>query len=122
MRFLTYAPALGWAVLILIGTLLPAQALPSAPQWELLTFDSLVHAVLFGGQLLLALYALRKDRNLTSLSFTVAFLLVVLFGGLVEVLQGSMGYGRSADIGDAISNTVGCLLGLVLWFAVVRRF
>ncbi|WP_183906659.1 VanZ family protein [Rufibacter immobilis] len=124
MRFSYYALALGWAVFILLGTLLPAQALPPAPQWDFLTFDSLVHAVLFGGQLFLLLLSFKRDPavQLTKGLVAGSFLAVVLYGVLVEVLQGAMGLGRAADPVDALSNTIGCLLGLVVWVLFFRRF
>lgn len=124
VRTTAYAPALGWAVVILVGTLLPAKALPPTPQWDLLSFDSLVHAVLFGGQLVLLLFALRQDPavQLGTKTITGAFLLVGAFGVLVELLQGAMALGRAYDPADMVSNTVGSLLGLGAWFLVFRRF
>ncbi|WP_156180257.1 VanZ family protein [Rufibacter radiotolerans] len=124
MRNAYYALALGWAVVILIGTLLPANALPPTPQWDFLTFDSLVHAVLFGTQLFLLLLALLRDPSLSLTPWLVAgaFLAVVLFGGLVEVLQGAMAMGRAPDPVDALSNAIGCVLGLFTWLLLRGRF
>ncbi|AMM50501.1 hypothetical protein TH61_03920 [Rufibacter sp. DG15C] len=123
MRTRYYAPALGWAVVILIGTLLPANALPPAPEWDFLTFDSLVHALLFGTQLFLLLWALHKDPSvsLTFLNISLAFLAVVSFGVGVEFLQGAMPFGRVTSPVDAISNAVGALFGLGFWW-LIRRF
>ncbi|WP_205501519.1 VanZ family protein [Rufibacter psychrotolerans] len=124
VRFLHYALALGWAVVILVLTLLPPQAFPTGPDWDLLSFDSLVHALLFGVQLVLLLFGFLRDPSVRlgkRLLFS-AFLLVVFFGILVEVLQGSMGLGRMADPGDALSNTIGCVLGLGAWSLYSRRF
>ncbi|GGK61990.1 VanZ family protein [Rufibacter glacialis] len=124
MRISYYALALGWAVVILIGTLLPAPVLPPAPKWDILTFDSLVHAILFGVQLLLLLYAFHRDPavpQVTKRHITGSFLFVVFFGILVEVLQGSMSMGREADPVDALSNTIGGVIGLGLWFLLPRR-
>ncbi|MGV3539285.1 MAG: VanZ family protein [Rufibacter sp.] len=124
MRFKLYAPALGWAVLILIGTLLPAQALPPVPDWDLLSVDTLAHAVLFGGQLLLLLFGLRRDTSArpTGKTISICFLAVSAFGVLVEILQGNMGLGRAYDPADMVSNSIGCLLGLLAWLLVFRRF
>ena len=110
-------------MVILIGTLLPANALPPAPQWDFLTFDSLVHAILFGTQLVLLLWALHKDPSVTLTSGTIllAFLLVVCFGVGVEFLQGAMPFGRMTSAVDAISNAVGGLFGLSFWW-LSRRF
>ncbi len=46
-----------------------------------------------------------------------AVILSVLFGMIIEVLQGSMTVYRSFDIYDAVANTLGALLAsTVLWF------
>ncbi|WP_345168141.1 hypothetical protein [Nibribacter koreensis] len=123
MRTRYYAPALGWAVVILIGTLLPANALPPAPEWDFLTFDSLVHAIIFGTQLFLLLWALHKDPSVTLSSLTIflAFLAVVSFGVGTEFLQGAMPFGRVTSPVDAISNAVGGVFGLAFW-GLSRRF
>lgn len=104
-------------MVILVGTLLPAQELPPAPQWELIAFDSMVHAILFGTQLFLLLLALSQDPRLSFTSRTVlySFLVVVAYGILIEILQGAMGLGRQADPGDAVSNTIGSFVGLAFW-------
>ena len=109
--------------MILIGTLLPANALPPAPDWDFLTFDSLVHAILFGTQLFLLLWALHKDpsASLTLSTILLAFLAVVSFGVGVEFLQGAMPFGRMTSPVDAISNAVGALFGLCFWW-LSRRF
>ncbi|ALI99329.1 VanZ family protein [Rufibacter tibetensis] len=124
MRISYYALALGWAVVILVLTLLPAPVLPPGPKWDFLTFDSLVHAILFGMQLLLLLIGLQRDPSvqITKRIITRSFLLVVAFGILVEILQGSMGLGREADPVDALSNTIGGVLGLGIWSLLSRRF
>nr|WP_262890706.1 VanZ family protein [Rufibacter sediminis] len=91
---------------------------------EFFTVDSLVHALLFGVQLLLLLFGLQRDPSvhLKTRLITGSFLLVVAFGILVEILQGSMGLGRAADPVDALSNSIGGVIGLALWFLFVRRF
>jgi glycopeptide antibiotics resistance protein len=123
VRFSYYALALGWAVMLLILTLLPAQALPPGPKWDILTFDSLVHTVLFGVQLLLLLYGLQRDPSvqLNKRLLAGSFLLVVAFGILVEILQGAMGFGRQADPADALSNSIGGVIGLLIWSLFSRR-
>ncbi|WP_210466756.1 VanZ family protein [Rufibacter roseolus] len=123
VRSIYYALALGWAVVILVLTLLPAQALPPDPHWDIISVDSLVHAILFGVQLLLLLYGFLRDPAvlLGRRLVTIAFFSVVFFGIFVEVLQGSMGLGRQADPFDALCNTIGCFFGLGIWALVPRR-
>ncbi len=47
----------------------------------------------------------------------LAVILSVLFGTIIEVLQGSVTASRSLDIYDAVANSLGALLAsTVLWF------
>jgi VanZ family protein len=47
-------------------------------------------------------------------------LIGVTYGILIEVLQSTMALGRSYDIGDIVSNTVGCIVGVILITFVQR--
>ncbi len=41
-------------------------------------------------------------------------------GGVIEIAQGAMHRGRKADIFDALANTSGVLLAILLWLALSR--
>ncbi|MDD7885577.1 VanZ family protein [Flavivirga sp. 57AJ16] len=60
------------------------------------------------------LYAF-KFKHKRAIVFAV--ILSVLFGMIIEVLQGSVTVSRSLDVYDAVANTLGALLAaIVLWF------
>lgn len=103
---------------------MPANALPPPPQLDLLTFDALAHAFLFGVLILLILLGFHRDPGLTltKLGIVGVLLLTVAFGVVIELLQGAMSFGRSPEISDVLSNGIGSFLGLLLWPLVVRRF
>ncbi len=103
---------------------MPAKALPPPPQLDLLTFDSLVHACLFGGLVLLALLGFHRDPGLTLTKGIIFGILLtsIVFGIVIELLQGAMSFGRSAEISDVLSNGIGSVLGLLIWPLVARRF
>ena len=48
------------------------------------------------------------------------FIAVFAFSVAIEIAQTTLNVGRSSDITDAIMNTVGALLGFVVWRAVMR--
>jgi len=103
---------------------MPAEVLPPPPQLELFTFDSLVHTFLFSGLLLLSLLGFHRDPGTVLSKGIIAgvLLLVIIFGIVIELLQGAMSMGRSPEISDVLSNGIGSLLGLALWPLVMRRF
>lgn len=56
---------------------------------------------------------------------SVIWVVLTMYGILIEVLQGAMGMGRKADILDAIANSTGALIAILLWalvsFVFARR-
>lgn len=109
-----------WALAILVLTLMPAGDVPAWPWAERVQLDKWVHAFLFGVQgvlLGMALLQMGPTGHRTGL-LVIATLLAITYGGLIEVLQASMGDGREGDVMDLVADTAGALLGL-LW--MVRR-
>ena len=117
-----YFPALSWAAIILILTLLPPQALPKVPDWNLISVSSLAHLFFFmTWAFLLLLGFFRANASSTSLSYSrigLTFILAVSYGALIEVLQGLMRLGRQPDVADIFFNTVGALLGIASFYLV----
>jgi VanZ family protein len=71
--------------------------------------DKLVH---FGAYFLLGSLMLPALRRIPPL---IVFLGLVVFGAAIEIAQGTMGIGRSADILDACANTAGALAAVLVW-------
>lgn len=118
--FLKYnLPTLLWATVILFLTLLPAASLPQVPAWELISFSTASHAAVF---FLLAILMLRSFTNQNAFSYLhqnagiATFIISVLFGVLIEILQSTMGLGRQGDIMDVVSNTIGTFLGIMVYY------
>ncbi|MCW3085765.1 MAG: putative integral rane protein [Bacteroidetes bacterium] len=107
-----------WALIILILCGIPGRDIPHISFLELLSFDKFVHTGIFFVLILLTVRgfilqtrfeALQKKAKLT------AFVLCVVYGGSLEILQGTVFEGRSADIFDFIANSFGCTMGLILY-------
>ena len=123
MFFKSYRPALGWALVILVLTLLPPQALPKVPKWDLISVSSLAHVTVFLVWAFLLLYGFfRTEANFSSRAkgTWLALLLAVSYGALIEVLQGIMRLGRQPDIVDIGYNTIGAVMGILLFYFVRR--
>jgi VanZ family protein len=53
----------------------------------------------------------------------LVFALIPLFFGItMEILQGLLTTTRSADIYDAMFNTLGILLSIVFWLVIKKKF
>jgi hypothetical protein len=112
--------ALLWALLILMLCLIPGRDLPQWRWADLMSLDKLAHAVLFAVLMVLIVRGLRKypaiEAGLKPTLFALVF--SILYGGALEIMQGSLLNDRVADLGDFVANTIGCGLG---WLLLVWR-
>lgn len=120
-KFLSYTPALCWGFLIAYLTLLPKDQIPR----ELADLnDKLIHAgIFFFNAFLIILGSLRYNlKNVLSIRrIGSIWIVTVLFGGLIEVLQYEFTRGRHGDWLDFIANTVGAAIAVLLWFLIQSR-
>lgn len=91
------------------ASLMPVQAMPAVQIW-----DKLAHAVNYA---LLAVLLLSAQRRLPP---WVVVLVIVAFGGLIELAQMATGYRRGEWL-DVLANFIGAVSGTLLWW-LVRRF
>ncbi|MDX5418317.1 MAG: VanZ family protein [Hymenobacteraceae bacterium] len=107
-----------WAAVIMVTTLLPSSSMPSLSIWELFSFDSFAHAFLFAVLTYLMIVGLKKQYTFPRLKhYAIRTSLVVssLFGVSIELMQHFYITGRQGDIIDVLSNTIGCLLGILIF-------
>lgn len=117
--------ALLWAVLILILCGMPGKDIPHISFLELLSFDKFVHAGIFFVFILLTIRGFILQTNYLKLQQAakpVAFFICVAYGGLMEVMQGTMFEDRSADVYDFIANSFGCAIGWISYNWMERKF
>ncbi len=100
-----------WAGCLLWLSLTPS---PPSPPSALLAWDKLQHA---GAYALLTLLLGRFFilwRPLSRHSWLSAWLVAVVFGGLIEILQGTLSDIRQAEWGDLMANAIGASLVVVI--------
>ena len=117
--------SIAWALIILILCGIPGKDIPHISFLELLSFDKLVHAGIFFVFILLAIRGFLLQTSFPRLQLSAraaAFFMCVAYGGLMEVMQGTLFEGRSASPYDFIANTIGCLAGLSLYKRAERYF
>jgi VanZ family protein len=103
-----------WALIILGLCAMPGQYIPSVSWLEILSFDKWVHAGIFFVLCSLIFFSLLQ-KNKPIKQIYLFFVLAVLYGCSLEIMQGTLFSNRSADWHDIIANTVGCIFGLVLY-------
>ena len=95
---------------VVIGSLLPAQDLPSVQ-----VNDKVEHFVAYA-----VLSASAVQLFARRLSWGFVCVLLVLMGIGIEYLQAQMAMGRMLDRNDALANTIGVLIGLATAFTPWR--
>lgn len=96
------------------------------PETDLPTFpgaDKLVHAVMFGTLTVIACwdwYASRR-RALCNWQISLCAIVAIALGGGIEIEQGAMGNGRSADILDFVADTIGALAAMAIVMSRNRK-
>ncbi|KAA5534440.1 VanZ family protein [Taibaiella lutea] len=106
-----------WTLMIFVACLIPGRDVPSV---HFPLIDKWVHFVIFGGFsfLWLAVFQTTNIRKRVLL-----FLLAVLTGYLVELLQGSgITSGRSYDLWDVLADSIGGALGVGLFYLTERKY
>lgn len=110
-------PAITWTCVVTVLTLLPGKDLP---QVNVVNFDKFAHLGVFF--LMNFLYLRWKQFGPTlQLSARTITLLVIAYGGLIELLQGTFYTDRFADWYDFLANATGAGMAY-LTFPVISKF
>jgi VanZ family protein len=99
-----------YALFLLLGSVLPGSKLPSISDWStLFSPDKVAHFGAYGlFALLLSVTFSERRRKWT---IPLAIFVAALFGGVMEILQGISGTGRSFDPVDMAANLLGAIMG-----------
>lgn len=111
MLILKYFAAIVATLTIAAICFLPGSNLPNAP---FLNFDKFVHFGIFA-ILTILWYLPFWDKRSNSLNFLIALLLIT-YGGIIEIVQHQFVTGRTGDVFDLIANILGVLaVYLFIW-------
>ncbi len=107
-------------VFIAVLTLMPMPVSDAEP-WIPYS-DKVVHFLLFGTLSTVLCFDLgRKAGCLNGRIVIGAMAITVVYGAVVELLQGGMGLGRSADMADWLADDLGAVVCPMLLWKVLRR-
>jgi VanZ family protein len=103
-------PAIVWTLLIVVACTLPGKSIPDAP---IMGFDKIVHIGMFIGWTCLWLLLFPRSTLFIAL-------LGIAFGIFLEFYQQWLPFDRTFDWWDAAADGVGVLVGLGLFFILMR--
>ncbi len=118
-----HVPTLLQALLILILCGIPGRDIPHVSFLEMLAFDKWVHAGIFFALNLFAMRGCLLGQNdfLKRHAKWATFIPCVLYGGLIEILQGVLFSERSADVLDFCANSFGCVVAVLTYNFFARK-
>ena len=114
-----------WCIVILVLMGIPGTYIPKGNSFlNLLSPDKIIHLLLFAVFSILLMDALRQSERLLQQKYLLNYIIIsfgIVFGILTELLQYSVFIGRNGNVYDTIADSVGVVLGVVL-YPVVQRF
>jgi VanZ family protein len=100
--------AAAWALLIFVLSSIPGR---SFPQYQILTYDKVLHALVYSVLGALCFLAIRRTWPIkTSRLIGLSVLLATAYG-LSDEFHQLFVAGRSADLHDALADAIGALVG-----------
>ena len=115
--------AILWTIVLSTLCGLPGNSFPDLSLWALLRFDSFAHAFVFAVFSFLWAVAFRKQRQFAWLykySISAAFIFSIIYGVLIEFLQYAIFFRRSADFLDMVSDALGGLIGIIIFYIIYK--
>lgn len=120
--FLHYGLSICVALTILYLCMMPSS---NTEHFHITNGDKFVHAFMYlCFTFCICLNFYKQDTEFKSLTmFMWAIVIPILYGGLIEVMQGELTVSRSCDINDLIADAIGTLIGFgVSWYFIPRYF
>ncbi|MEX0811555.1 MAG: VanZ family protein [Chitinophagales bacterium] len=116
-----FTPVIIWLLLILFSAILPGNEIPET---GFKGFDKIVHISIYAVLCFLLKIALHKQFVYSYRSYRVKYYAVTiafLYGFLMELIQHLFTSNRSFELLDILANTVGCMVGVLIFAFVYRK-
>ncbi|MFN5628312.1 MAG: VanZ family protein [Bacteroidota bacterium] len=122
MIVIKYLRPILWAFFIALLCGMPGKDIPKISWLEWISFDKWVHAGMFFILYFLCIKSYIKAEHNAGLksSIFISFAIACVgYGGILEILQGTLFIDRSADLSDFIANSFGVF---ACYFLLQHRF
>jgi VanZ family protein len=117
-----YWRAISWGVLIVILSSLSGNTMNSIPMFNIPHIDKVGHAGFYAVLTFFILYGQIYYNSLDRLrlkNYLLSLAIVLVMGGIMEIMQRYVFIKRSADWADFAANTTGCLLAIFLYYPIL---
>ena len=121
MKLLKFWKPITLAIIIFYGSVTSGSNLNIVPIFNIKNFDKVIHFsfyMILSISFLASLYRTSKFKK--SDQKLITLILVISYGLIMEVFQYYFTYDRSAEFIDAIANTFGSILGVLLFPYLIK--
>jgi len=112
-----FVPAIIWAIIILILSSLSGSTMKQFDWSDIANIDKMGHLFFYAVLSFLTLFGFYKNglKNISIRNILTSTIMVVSYGGLIEILQYSLIKGRYFDLLDFLANIIGCTVGIIIF-------
>ncbi len=103
--------------IIVLLSLLPPNDVPQIPLF--VGADKIIHTLMYAGLTWFICWMINAEKK--QLWYYLTSLLSISWGVFMELCQLNMHLGRSFDYFDILGNSIGTLLGLLIYIAIINR-
>ena len=116
-------PAITWGIMIFILSAVPGNYFPQVQTLsDWLKPDKIVHFFLYAVfSYLVLLGFIKRKQSLNHKTILLVLLLIIIWGGLLEIMQHYIFIRRNGNIYDFLANSLGCVMSYVLILYVERK-
>lgn len=106
-----------WAGIILVLSITPGNYIPPV-EFKLIAPDTLAHFVFY---FVLVYLHLQWKKSSTNISKLIILSISIIYGFSIEIIQGTLILGRFFDVFDVLTNTIGSILGLIIYIFITKN-
>ena len=113
-----------WMIVVMGLYSIPGSDLESMSFWQAMSLDKLAHLICFAILSLTMAAGFRRQNlfgGLNSHPFRYAILIGVIYGGVLELIQGAVFEERHSDVYDFVANSLGVIFGIVIFRIIYGR-
>jgi len=117
LAFRYIAPSVIWTILIIYLSTMPASSLDNFSLIEVIQVDKIAHIIIYAIYSLVLLYGMSYGHpsSINQNQWIIAWILGIMLGISMEVIQSSFFPDRHFDFLDIIANIIGSTAGLAVF-------
>lgn len=108
--------AITWTVFVTVASLV---SFNSVPKVKVIGSDKVVHFLFYS--VFVVLWSLTKKQTYFKINYSLLIVFVaIVFGIIIEILQGVLTKTRQADFYDVLANSLGAIVGFIALYWVKK--